>query len=69
MEDKCVISVQVPDAVNAFLTEESEKRMTSKSAVVREILAKHLNDVGVDFRRPSVAALTGTQSKAESVTP
>lgn len=71
MEDKSVISLQVPEAVNAFLSEESERRMTSKSAVVREILATHLKSLGVNYRQVPVPvpAPAANQAKVEPVTP
>lgn len=48
MDPKSIISVQIPDAVDAFLAKEAKRRLTSKSAVIRGILADHLRQLGVD---------------------
>jgi hypothetical protein len=47
-DEKMILSVQVPTAVDRFLTREAGRRLTSKSAVAREILADHIRSMGLD---------------------
>jgi len=44
---KSTISVQLPDSVDRFLANQAQRRLCSKSAVIREILADHLRTQGV----------------------
>lgn len=56
-----ILSIQVPTAVDRFLAREAERRLTSKSAVAREILAAHIRSAGVD---PSYVTVSGVSAPA-----
>lgn len=51
MGDKSIISVQIPEALDLWLADAAAKRLTSKSAVVREILVGHINAIRPDDER------------------
>lgn len=59
MSEKSVISLQVPTVVDAYLESESRRMLTSKSAVVRGILAEHLRSLGIDVDRMVPGRLAG----------
>lgn len=50
---KSTISVQLPDSVDRFLDAQARRRLCSKSAVIREILADHLRVQGVAINEES----------------
>lgn len=52
-----ILSIQVPTAVDRFLAREAERRLTSKSAVAREILAAHIRSAGGDPSCVSVSTI------------
>jgi hypothetical protein len=49
---KQTISIQIPTNLDAFFEREAKQRMTSKSAVIREVLAEHVSKKMM--RRPAV---------------
>ncbi len=62
-----ILSIQVPTAVDRFLAREAERRLTSKSAVAREILAAHIRSAGVDPLAVAVAVAEVPTSASEEV--